>query len=65
MKNTFSKSIIFKVKHTFEPNVLKWVIKIISSIQVPLAFKLSMLKSSLIFERNGAHLVEKKDVWKK
>ncbi len=24
-----------------------------------------MLKSSPIFKRNGAHLVEKKDVWKK
>jgi hypothetical protein len=24
-----------------------------------------MLKSSLIFKRNGAHLVEKKEVWKK
>jgi hypothetical protein len=24
-----------------------------------------MLKSSPIFKRNGAHLVEKKDIWKK
>jgi hypothetical protein len=29
VKATFSKSIIFKVKNTFEPNVFKWVIKII------------------------------------
>ncbi len=24
---TFSNSIIFRVKNTFEPNVLKWVLK--------------------------------------
>jgi hypothetical protein len=29
VKTTFSKSIIFKVKNIFEPNALKWVIKII------------------------------------
>ncbi len=29
VKTTLSKSIIFTVKNTFEPNVFKWVIKII------------------------------------
>jgi hypothetical protein len=38
VKATFSKSIIFKVKNMFEPNVLKWVIKKISLIQVLLPF---------------------------
>ncbi len=36
-----------------------------SSIQVLLPFWSSMLKSFPIFKRNGAHLVEKKNVWKK
>ncbi len=46
VKDTCSKSIIFKVKNTFESSVFKWVIK-------------------TIFKRNGAHLVEKKEIWKK
>ncbi len=29
VKATFSKSIIFKVKNTFEPNVFKWIIKVV------------------------------------
>ncbi len=33
-KVTFSKSIIFKVNNTFEPNVLKWVTKKKSLVQV-------------------------------
>ncbi len=38
VKATFSKSIIFKVKNIFEPNVLKWVIKRIIINSSPLAF---------------------------
>jgi len=58
VKGTFSKSIIFKVKNIFEPNVLKSVIKTIFINSSPFAFVIIMLKSSPILKRNGAHLVE-------
>jgi hypothetical protein len=54
----------FKVKNMFERNVLKLVMKKKSSI-VLLPFYSSMLKSFSIFKRNGAHLVEKKEVGEK
>jgi hypothetical protein len=65
VKGTFSKSIIFKVKNTFEPNVLKWVINLknIGSNHFPLL--IINVKIPPIFKRNGAHLVFKKNVWKK
>ncbi len=38
VKATSSKSLIFKVKNTFEPNMLKWVIKRIFITSNPFAF---------------------------
>ncbi len=69
VKGTFLKSIVFKVKNIFEPNVLKLVIKMIFINSLLLLyiyfFYSSMLKSFPIFKRNDAHLVEKKNVCKK
>jgi hypothetical protein len=55
-------STIFKVKNTFEPNVLKLVIIYFFISSNPFSLLISMLKSSPIFKRNGAHLVEKKNI---
>jgi hypothetical protein len=65
VKPTISKSIIFKVKSIFEPNVLKLVIKtiFISSNH----FYLLIINVKILFNYflNGAHLVKKWNVWKK
>jgi hypothetical protein len=44
VKVTFSKSIIFKVKITFEPNVFKWVIKTIFINSNPFALLITDVK---------------------
>jgi hypothetical protein len=49
----------------FEPNALKFVVKYITPISIPLIFYSSMLKSFSILRWNGAHLIRKNDVWKK
>jgi hypothetical protein len=62
IKTTFSIFIIFRVKNTFEPNVFKWIIKkkiISSSLFALLIINVKILYN---FKRNGAHLVEKKDI---
>jgi hypothetical protein len=59
VKSTFSKSIIFKVKNTFELNVLKWIIKIIFISSSPFALLILNVKILTNFQKNGAHLVEK------
>ncbi len=53
-KATFSKSIIFKVKSMFEPNVLKLVMKKNFISSSPFALLITNVR------RNGAHLVFKK-----
>ncbi len=62
---TFSKSIIFKVKSTFEPNVFKTVIKQILINSSPFALLVMNVKCFPISKRNGAHLVEKKKMFEK
>jgi len=59
VKATFSKSIIFKVKKTFEANVFKWVIKNKFINSSPFALLIINVKILYIFKRNGAHLIEK------
>jgi hypothetical protein len=54
VKVTFLKSIIFKVKITFEPNVLKWVIKTIFINSNPFALLITNVKkSSSIFKKTN------------
>jgi hypothetical protein len=60
--NHILKSIIFKVKNIFEPNVFKWVIKTIFINSNLFALLIIMLNSFPIFKRNGAHLGRKKDI---
>ncbi len=64
IKGTLSKSIIFKIKSTFEPNVFKWVIKkkIISSSPFALLINLKILSN---FQKEWCTFGRKKDVWKK
>ncbi len=50
-KGTFSKSIIFLVKNTFEPNVLKWVIKIIFINSNPFGFLIINVKILSNFQK--------------
>ncbi len=53
-KATFLKSIIFNIKSTFEPNVLKLVMKTIFINSNHFALLITNVR------RNGAHLVLKK-----
>jgi hypothetical protein len=54
-KVSFAKFIIFKAKSTFEPKCEKLFLFFLSS----------MLRAFLIFRRNVAHLLRKKDVLEK
>ncbi len=49
--NTISKSIIFKVKNIFEPNVLKSIIKIIFMNSSPFAFLIINVKILSNFQK--------------
>ncbi len=51
VKTTFSKSIIFKVKNIFEPNVLKWFIKIIFIGSNPFALLIINVKILSNFQK--------------
>jgi hypothetical protein len=50
VKATFSKSIILKVKSIFEPNVLKWVFKQFSSVQIIFPFYINV-KGAITIKR--------------
>jgi hypothetical protein len=60
VKGTFSKLIVFMIKSIFEPNLLQLVIKKKFINSNPFAFLIINVKSSLIFRRNGAQLLEKR-----
>jgi hypothetical protein len=62
VKGTFSKSIILKVKNTIEPNVLKWVIKIIFMSSSPFAFLIINVKILSNFQKKWCTFGKKKDV---
>jgi len=64
VKVAFSKSIIFKVKNTFEPNVFKWVIKIIFISSSHFALLIINVKILFNFQKKGSTFGRKKDVWK-
>ncbi len=51
LEGTFSKSIIFKVKSTFEPNVFKAVMKTIILNSSPFAFLIINVKILSNFEK--------------
>jgi hypothetical protein len=51
---------IFRVQNTFEPNVLKWGMKIIFINSSPFDLLVINVKISSIFKKNGADLVKKK-----
>ncbi len=51
VKSTFSKSIIFNVKSTFELNVLKWIIKIIFISSSPFALLIINVKILANFQK--------------
>ncbi len=57
VKATFPKSIVFRVENTFEPNVLKWVIKTIVINSSPFAF---LILSN--FQKECCTFGRKKDV---
>ncbi len=56
VKNKFSKSIIFKVKSTFEPNALKWVIKIIFINSSPFSLLIINIKNPLQISKGMVHI---------
>ncbi len=60
VKATFSKSITFKVKSTFKPNVLKWVIKIIFINSSPLAVLIINVKILSNFQKEWCTFGRKK-----
>ncbi len=65
VKATLSKSIIFKVKSTFETNVLKWVIKTIFINSNPFSLLIIKIKILFTFQKEWCTFGRKKDVWKK
>jgi hypothetical protein len=65
VKVTFSKSIIFKVKNTFEPNVLKWVIKKKFISSSPFAFLIINVKILSNFQKQWCIVDRKKEHLKK
>jgi hypothetical protein len=64
VKATSSKSIIFRVKNTFEPNVLKWVIKKKSLVQVFFPFLIINVKIISNFQKDWCTFGRKKDILK-
>ncbi len=65
IKATLSKSIIFKVKSTFESNVHKWVIKIIFISSSHFAFLIINVKTLSNFQKAWCTFGRKKNVKKK
>jgi hypothetical protein len=59
-QTTLSKSIIFKVKNTFEPNVFKWVIKTIFINWSPFALLIINLKILSNFQKEWCTFGRKK-----
>jgi len=65
VKATLSTSIIFRVKNTFEPNVLKWIINISFMSSSPFALLIINLKILSNFQKEWCTFGKRKDVWKK
>ncbi len=65
VKATFSKSIIFKVKNTCEPNVFKWVTKNKFITSNTFAFLIINVKILSNFQKEWCTFGGKKNVWKK
>jgi hypothetical protein len=59
-KTTISKSIIFKVKNTFEPNVFEWSIKIIFISSSPFALLIINVKILSNFQKEWCTFGRKK-----
>ncbi len=62
VENTFSKS---KVKNIFEPNVFKWVVKIVHIRSSLFALLIINVKILFNFHKECAHLINKKRHLKK
>ncbi len=65
VKATLSKSIIFRVKSTFEPNVLKWVIKTIFISSNPFVILIINVKILSNFQKEWCTFGRKKGHLKK
>jgi hypothetical protein len=65
VKNTFSKSIIFKVKNTFEPKVFKSVLKIIFTCSNHFSLLIINVKILSNFQNEWCTFGRKNDIWKK
>ncbi len=65
IKATFSKSIIFKVKSIFEPNVFKWVIKIVFINSSPFPLLIINVKILLNFQKGTCTFGKKKRTFEK
>ncbi len=65
VEDTFSKSIIFKVKSTFEPNVFKAVMKTIIFNSSPFAFLIINVKILSNFEKEWCRFDRRKRRLKK
>jgi hypothetical protein len=65
VKATFSKSFIFRVKNTFEPNVFKWVVKTIFITSNPFAFLIINVKILPNFQKEWCTFSIKKGYLKK
>ncbi len=64
-KTTFSKSIIFKVKSTFEPNVFKCVIKIVFISSSPFSLLIFNVRILSNFQKEWCTFGRKKNVFSK
>ncbi len=65
VKSTLSKSIIFKVKNTFDSNVFKWVIKFIFINSSPFDLLIINFKIMFNFQKEWCTFARKKERLKK